>query len=661
MQISRKKIDFSCVKQILLQKKLFVWIVVIYLIFAVFFFANIIEIFKDFRTNTNDSSSFNKQILKVETVVSQSVRLSTHSLREIVVLFFLTDPEIDGQITVSLQDPQTGEVVLTGTKTYKPAEGEREYKLKSSNPIKVRKKKYLLSVHGNNISLKSEKDTSTFIYRIYGSVAAKYLIVLSVAYWIFVFLVLFLVLWLVYKKSSLPVIYLICSLLFGSVIMLVLPPFAVPDEKVHFNSAYNLSNVLEGKGSIQINGGLLIRACDTKILPKEYSSNPDLLRDLSEITKISGYKKYYPYLAKNVKAPDEPKIIKVDRKITNSVIGYIPQTIGILVARFLGLNQFGLFYSGRFFNLLFCSLFIFLGLKISKIEQILFFVIALLPMVLQQASSYSYDGLLNTMAFVFAMTIVSFYNDRKLDKGRFITALISGLTLFSLKSFTYSPILLLSLILIKKNYFYSIKKRLLYSLLLIITVLIIMLFLRLFFLSDNSTVKTVVSFYGKEKIMYDVGFLIKQPFEYLRLFFNTFSSHFFIFLSQMTGGIMAVRNVHISDFLFSLLVFSLFITTLENSQKTIQLKSVFHKVILFCIIFAVLNTVSVAMLLFGTDFGGYRINGIQGRYFLPVLPIILLLFKNKMIIKKDIFKETLVSIVLLDALVSINLIFELLN
>ena len=518
------------IKQILQQKKLFVWIIVVYLIFSVFFFANIIQIFKDFRTYTNDSSSFNKQILGNDVEKTQSVRLSTHSLREIGVLFFLTDTEKKGRITVSLHDPRTGELVLEGSKTYKPAEGERDFKLKSYKPIRVSSKKYLLSVQGNNISLKSVKNSDTFIYRIYGSVPSKYLIVISVAYWVSVLFVLLLILWQVYKKTSLPVIYLVSSLLFGAVIMLVLPPFAVPDEKVHFNSAYNLSNILTGNGSIQENGGLLMRSCDTKILPEDYSSNPDLLRDLSEIIKVSEYKKYYPYFIKNIKIPADLKILKTDRRITGSVIGYIPQTAGILVARFLGFNQFGLFYSGRGFNLLFCSLFIFWGMRISRIKYLLFFNIALLPMVLQQVSSYSYDGLVNATAFVFIMTIVSFYYDMKVDKIRFITALISGMVLFFLKAFTYCPLVLLPLILIKEEYFKSIKKLLPYMFVIIFVVLSIWVSFGSVIFSNLSTSRMTVSFYGKEEVLYDIGLLARQPLKYFSLLFNTYSTNLFEYL-----------------------------------------------------------------------------------------------------------------------------------
>lgn len=486
---------------------------------------------------------------------------------------------------------------------------------------------------------------------------------LSIGYWIAVFFVLFLALWLIYNKISLPTIYLVSSLLFGTVILLILPPFAVPDEKIHFYSAYDLANIFLGKGSFQENGGLLMRVCDEKILPPEFNSNPGFLRDLTETITLSDYKKYYPYFVSNILDAADSSIVKFNKNITNAVVGYIPQTLGIIIARLIGFNQFGLFYLGRVFNLFCCSLFMFLGMKITKVKNLLFFIVALLPMFLQQAASYSYDGVINTASSVFIMTVISIYYDRKMDCVRLFIALLSGLILFYLKSFTYFPIVLLPLILIKNEYFYSNRKALLYFFYTLLMIISIWIFFGSMIFSKYPIYRTTTGFYGNEIVLYDIGLLARYPLKYLSLLFNTYSTNMFTLFNQMTGGIMAVRNIEISNFLSVLLFGILLFIILDNSRESSQIMlSNPARVILFVITFLVINTISVAMLLYGSGYGRNNIGGIQGRYFLPVLPIILLLLKNKMkMIKNNIHLEAMVSIQLLNALVLINVLYILLK
>ena len=50
------------------------------------------------------------------------------------------------------------------------------------------------------------------------------------------------------KIKSLAVKYLIFKILLGTAFIIVNPAFNIPDERVHFNTAYNISNILMGKG-----------------------------------------------------------------------------------------------------------------------------------------------------------------------------------------------------------------------------------------------------------------------------------------------------------------------------------------------------------------------------------------------------------------------------
>ena len=126
---------------------------------------------------------------------------------------------------------------------------------------------------------------------------------------------------------------------------------------------------------------------------------------------------------------------------------------------------------------------------------------------------------------------------------------------------------------------------------------------------------------------------------------------------------MAVRNIDISNIL-SLFLFGLLLSAVLNYRReSSQVISFTHcKIIFFTIAFLVINTVSLAMVLYGTGYDRNSIGGIQGRYFLPVLPIILLFFGNKAISnKKRLNQEIIVSAVLLNVLVLINVSYILIK
>ena len=149
--------------------------------------------------------------------------------------------------------------------------------------------------------------------------------------------------------------------------------------------------------------------------------------------------------------------------VTNasSFIPYIPQVIGIWIARILGLSLLWLVILGRFCNLVCYALITRLAIKKAKGFEILFGSIALLPMCVYLAASFSTDGMVNALTFYLIAQFCYLINrEQKVSLRDMIIFATLSLVLATMK---LPYVLLVGLLLfipkekmtIKKNYLYA--------------------------------------------------------------------------------------------------------------------------------------------------------------------------------------------------------------
>ena len=149
--------------------------------------------------------------------------------------------------------------------------------------------------------------------------------------------------------------------------------------------------------------------------------------------------------------------------VTNasSFIPYIPQVIGVWIARILGLSLLWLVILGRFCNLVCYALITRLAIKKAKGFEILFGSIALLPMCVYLAASFSTDGMVNALTFYLIAQFCYLINrDQKVSLRDMIIFTALSLVLATMK---LPYVLLVGLLLfipkekmtIKKNYLYA--------------------------------------------------------------------------------------------------------------------------------------------------------------------------------------------------------------
>lgn len=248
------------------------------------------------------------------------------------------------------------------------------------------------------------------------------------------------VIWFVYLAAErgmwkLERIYLVCGLTMGIIYLFLIPPYATPDEVAHINSAYHVSNViLHTTGENEKDGVIAKRVCDTE---KENGFS-------SEITRKS-----YNYLLDNLfKGAGDTSMTEESCVYTKPYLVYFVSGAGIAFARLLHLGWAAVLLMGGFFNVLFFVGMMYYAMKKLPFGKIALFAICMMPMTLQQTSSYSYDQMTIAMAFVITALALRFaYGKEPVKRSEIVVYILASIMLVISKGGAYFLLVFLPFVL----------------------------------------------------------------------------------------------------------------------------------------------------------------------------------------------------------------------
>lgn len=203
--------------------------------------------------------------------------------------------------------------------------------------------------------------------------------------------------WLLFvRRAKAHVSFGLLAAVLGLVFALVTPPLAGPDEYVHAAAAYSLASRLSGQpgvaGAYDDNGvyrsQLPMRACDAphmravsgEVGPMAYKEMADGLFSAGNSGALTE--------SVEVRAPDNLQPAQ-----------YLPQALGMLLARALGLGFYAMLLLGRLGNLAAYVALAALAVRIVPRGKNIFFAVGLLPMCLSLAGSLSADTAVLGLAF----------------------------------------------------------------------------------------------------------------------------------------------------------------------------------------------------------------------------------------------------------------------
>ncbi|MDD5597922.1 MAG: DUF2142 domain-containing protein [Victivallaceae bacterium] len=419
---------------------------------------------------------------------------------------------------------------------------------------------------------------------------------------------------------------MITALFFGILNVFIIPPLQAPDEDVHFLCIWRFSSC---------------------------STNPYFSENKVNFLKMHHYLYFHPHRKYN--AEKFKQALSYENRTdassrdngyfsylkSRTIPYYLPAVIGMSISKFFSSNFCFNMWSARLFNLIAYCVIIFYAIKISPYFKWGFSLLGLMPMALFLASSMSYDSLSIAVCYwVTALMLKYFAEDRKINFRNNWKALC-GIAFLALLKFPFYlitiPLLFLKKNKFEGNYRYGFKAAVLVLLLLHFGIAG----------SEMNLKKPSAKIYDRsfgakplnneEKRIYvspseKLKILFTCPANFLNCFFNTLTRFDKILLYAASfGGCLGWLDTLLPPLLLScfylILLFSpLSETRAVNLRFQGRIIFLFTGLGIFVLLHIIFYISNLEMLT--------HIEGIQGRYFIPFAPLLLLPFLSGIGIKR---------------------------
>ncbi len=406
------------------------------------------------------------------------------------------------------------------------------------------------------------------------------------------------------KNFKIETTYLIIAMFVYFSFILFFPLFTSHDELYHWFRAYEVS---EGK--------LLSEVHENKALSLLPSAIGEIYNvDFQEID----YRTTKATLP--VEKNDNKNYYDMRTVAVYSPVQYIPQSIGIFIARIFTNKTLVMAYCGRLFNALLAIALIYFAIKIIPIGKRIIFTIGFLPIAVEGFTSLSADAITISVATLLLAYILHLAYDKKVDsvKKKDYALILLLSSILALCKIVYLPIVLLCFLIPKekfkdkKNYFKF-----------CISIVLISVVLNLVWLKIASG---YLSLYSTTEIQ--VSYIFKHPLEFIMIVVHTFFANAKQYLFTMVGeGLGWGERVHPYSIVLIGYLALLILNALFDDYKKVKLDTKVNcifSIIPICVIGLIFTSLYIQF----TTPGNPTIMGVQGRYFLPILPIILLLLGN---------------------------------
>ena len=445
----------------------------------------------------------------------------------------------------------------------------------------------------------------------------------------------FLVLLLSFKDLKHEVLFSVIALFVGLLFCFIMTPLSIPDEQAHYEFAFQQSNYIMGSSKQ-----------DHRYFDSEYQKYGSLIGHMNtSMTYKALVNKWNSELTLNNELVE---IINDVDEIYN--VDFIVPGLGITLGRLLKLNFYKTFYLGRLFNLMFYVTCVFIAIRKTPIHKLLFGILMVMPMFLQQAASYSYDCFVNGLSFVLIAYLLKFMFVEEEINIKEILFVAFVCSILSPAKAVYSFFVFLFWFVPYQRYKDK-KRKILFTLLFcampiaqLLNIIVPVVSKAIENINELAIVKNTLSldnsfipqisetFTPDKKIT--VGYMVRHPFEIIMLILRTIRYSIKIWFYESLGRSLSGMSIILPLKLVHIMVFIPIIAAFmkEKYVEPVSLKATFLLVCIVIGLFAIGGMLMTWTDLDQTiieDFGGAIVQGIQGRYFSPLLPYFFSIFNNK--------------------------------
>lgn len=393
-------------------------------------------------------------------------------------------------------------------------------------------------------------------------------------------------------------VFFIFGLFFGLFFVFSTPPMQVPDE--HFHYAH------------------ILRISEGRFLPEKQGNNigSNLTENQIEFIKDP------PSIKRTLLETKIPWGGKVGERsffrgtTTYSPVAYIPQITGVLLAKTLSLNQALIFYSARLFSLMFFLVVAYYSIKIVPFGKWFYLSVALLPMTLFLAASNSADQMVISMSMFVVAFFLYVLSKKSLKRSDIYIIFISTFLI----SFLKTPVALIALVyLFLPIKYFKDKRHYIYYVFSLMALVAIITLAWSYVVSIYNTKEIIRATYPnivadpKEQL----SFIINNPLTYLKTFVKTFWLRGGFYINTMIGS-LGLLKTWFKDLIYTSYVILLVISLMVDDKSYEVVKRIVRLAAL-AILLSMIFIIPTLLYLVWTPVGEKIIEGVQGRYFLPIL------------------------------------------
>jgi uncharacterized membrane protein len=409
-------------------------------------------------------------------------------------------------------------------------------------------------------------------------------------------------------------IFLVIGAVFGLLFLFVTPPFQAPDEYAHFYRAFQVS---EGGLLAQRRDGVPGAWLPTSVLTTGERAAPGIAFHPEKKERIEDLLA----LIEMPLAPERRSFVGLPNTARYVPLLYLPQAAAIGVGRILGLAPILLTYAGRAGNLATWLCLGYLALKVAPIIRWPMLLLLLMPMSLFEAASLSADAMTNAVSFLLiacCLRIAVGETDAISNREWALLTLLCVMTALSKQ--VYLPLAALVLWIPARKF--GGRRRQIACLAVAGTVTALAWGAWTLLVANMR-----VEFFPYTSVPDQLAFVRHHPGQFLRIVFATLSSHPSNQLRSFVG-ILGWLDTPLPNRFIESYCFMLALTVLATGRAEVRV-SARQRLLATTLAAACVLALLIVLYAYWTRVGDPVIEGIQGRYFIPLSPLACVVLYNR--------------------------------
>lgn len=351
------------------------------------------------------------------------------------------------------------------------------------------------------------------------------------------------------------------------------------------------------------------------------------------------YKYIIDSIKEGLKDEDEVKYVELSTTSIYNPIQYLPQTLGVVFMKILTGNPMLMAYAARLLNMIMAIGILYLALKKMPFGKIGLIVSMCFPIAIEGFTSMSPDAMTISVAYLFIAYIFNIVFDkdenRKVNKKDTIILLILSVIL-ALCKIVYLPIVGLMILLTKNNFK---TKRI--HLITVLGIMIIAICANLLWLN---TANMYLGMYKDGNSNSQIATIFQAPILYIERVMFTLNYSIDDYIYPLFGSELGWNEFAQMYYILPVIIGVLFVfVNIADDTLKIKMKK-YQNIIIALIVLAIVGLIFTSLYIQWNNNENVIIAGIQGRYFIPIIPLLMLLICSNLKLKTEFKTENLAKI-----------------